>query len=257
MPSLRELQDAFAASLLGPADDSLLAHVVADRIPPDARLAVYRNNGRHNFREALRAVYPVVDRLVGERFFDHAADRYTAAHPSTSGDIHAFGADYADFLADFAPAAGLPYLPDTARLEWMMHEVFHAVAPPPFPLDRLAAVAEADHAALRFVPNPACRLLASPWPVHRLWALNQPDVPWDEGFDIHGGGVELLLRRCGFEVEIEPLAADEFAMLRRLADGQPLGDALDTVRKAAPEFDLAAFLRRHLSSATLCDFSLR
>ncbi len=257
MPSLRELQDAFAASLTGPAGADVVPFVVADCIAPDERLDVYRNNARHNFREALRAVYPVVDRLVGARFFDHAADRYATGHPSTSGDIHAFGARFAAFLAGFAPAAGLPYLPDTARLEWAIHEVFHAAAPAPFPVDRLAAVAESDHAALRFAFSPACRLLASPWPVDRLWALNQPDVAWDDGFDVHGGGVELLVRRCGFEVELEPLAGDDFAMLRRLADGQPLGDALDAVRETFPAFDLSAFVQRHLLSATLCDFSLR
>ena len=196
MPSLLELQQAFAASLAtadnAPVPPSLLPCLVADHVAADERLAVYRNNARHNAREALRAVYPVVEQLVGARFFDHAADRYAAAHPSTSGDIHAFGGQFAAFLAAFEPAAGLAYLPDVARLEWAMHEVFHAAAAPPFPLERLAGVAESGHAALRFVFNPACRLVASAWPVHRLWALHQPGAVWDEAFDIHAGGVDLL-----------------------------------------------------------------
>jgi hypothetical protein len=257
MPSLRELQVAFAAALAEPADDAVLPFVVADRIAPAERVAVYRNTMQHNFREALRAVHPVVDRLVGARFFDHAAERYLRAHPSTSGDIHAFGERFADFLAGFEPAAGLPYLPDVARLEWAMHEVFHAAAPPPFPLERLAALNESDHAALRFVLSPACRLVASPWPVARLWALNQPGVAWDEAFDLHAGGEDVLVRRSGFEVELEPLAGAEFALLESLADGQALGVALDALRRTAPAFDLAAFLQRHLLSTTLSDFSLR
>lgn len=255
MPSLPELQAAFAAALVEGSDAALLAHVVADRIAPAERLAVYRNNLRHNFREALRAVYPVVERLVGPAFFDHAADRYTGAHPSTSGDIHAFGARFADFLGAFAPAAGLPYLPDVARLEWAMHEVFHAVAPPPFPLERLAAVPPAAHGALRFTLSPTSRLLASPWPIHRVWALNQPEAVWDASFDLHAGGVALLVRRSGFALELEPLPAAEFAMLARLARGQPLGAALAAVHRSAPEFDLGVFLQRHLLTATLCDFS--
>lgn len=256
MPSLCELQQAFAASLAGAADADLAPFIVADRVGPDERLAVYRNNQRHNLREALRAVYPVVDRLVGAPFFDHTADRYATAHPSTSGDIHAFGGRFAEFLAAFVPAARLPYLPDVARLEWAIHEVFHAATPAPFPLERLAAVAETEHARLRFVPGPACRLLASAWPVQRLWALNQPDVEWDDGFDLHAGRVELLVRRCGLEIELVPLAPAEFAMLARLAAGEALGAALDAVRDAFPAFDLAAFLQHHLLSATLCDFSV-
>lgn len=253
MPSLRELQDVFAASVAGAAGD-VLPFIVADHVPPDERLAVYRNNGRHNFREALRAVYAVVERLVGKPFFDHMADRYAADHPSQSGDIHDFGKVFAPFLEGFPPVASLPYLPDVARLEWAMHEVFHAASAPPFPLERLARVAQAQYGALRFTLGPACRLLASPWPVHRLWALNQPGVAWDDGFDIAAGGVALLVRRRGVEVELEPLAPAEFALLRRLTDGQSLGDA---VRQTAPAVDLTAFLQRHLLSATLSDFSLR
>jgi hypothetical protein len=257
MPSLPELQAAFASALVDASDAALLPFVVADRIAPAERIAVYRGNLQHNFREALRAVHPVVDRLVGERFFDHAADRYMRAHPSASGDIHGFGAHFADFLATFEPAAGLAYLPDVARLEWAMHEVFHAAAPPPFPLERLAAVPPAGHAALRFVASPACRLLASPWPVHHLWAMYQPGAAWDESFDLHAGGVKLLVRRSGFEIELEALPAAEFAMLSRLAAGHALGAALEAVRAMASDFDLGAFLQRHLLTATLSGFSLR
>jgi hypothetical protein len=255
MPSLRELQAAFAAALADAPGDEVATFVVADRIGPDTRLAVYRNNVAHNAREALRAVYPVIERLVGEPFFDHAAARYGSAHPSTCGDIHAYGERFGDFLAAFEPAAGVPYLPDVARLEWAMHAVFHAADPAPFPLERLAAVPAPGHAALRFVLSPACRLLASPWPVARLWALNQPGAAWDEGFDVHAGGEAVLVRRSGFEVELDPLPLAEFDLLRRLAGGQRLGAALDAVRRTAPEFDLAAFLEHHLLSATLSDFS--
>jgi len=256
MPSLRELQEAFAAALLDPAGVDLAPFIVSDHIAPAARLDVYRNNARHNFGEALRAVYPVVERLVGAPFFDHVAACYGRSHPSTSGDIHAFGARLGDFLAAFEAAAGLPYLPDVARLEWAMHEVFHAADAAPFPLERLAEVPADAHATLRFTLSPACRLLASPWPVARLWALHQPGVAWDDAFDIAAGGESVLVRRSGFEVELEPLAAADFAMLRRLADGQTLGEALAAVRETAPGFDLAAFLHHHLPSNHLCDFSL-
>lgn len=256
MPSLRELQDAFAAAVLEASDEPLLSFVVADRIAPLERIAVYRNNARHNFREALRAVYPVVERLVGARFFDRMADLYGQRHPSTGGDIHRFGGQLATFLGGFAPAAGLPYLPDMARLEWAIHEIFHAARPPAFPLERLAAVAESRHGALRFVLSPACRLIASRWPIARLWALNQPGVPWDDGFDLDAGGDQLLVHRNGFEVELEALAPGEFELLERLAGGETLAAALDAVRAATPGFDLAAFLRCHLLATTLADFSL-
>ncbi len=254
MPSLRELQDAFAAALQEPSDERVLPWVVADRIAPAERLAVYRNNLRHNYREALRAVYPVVERLVGERFFDRMADLYARRHPSTSGDIHGFGGRLAAFIAGFEPAAGVPYLPDMARLEWAIHAVFHAAEPPALPVARLAALADTRPEALRFVPSPACRLIASRWPIARLWALNQPDAAWDDAFDIDAGGERLLVRRNGFEVELETLEPAEFDLLARLSGGEALAPALEAVRAVAPEFDLAAFLGRHLLATTLADF---
>lgn len=257
MLSLRELQELFAAALDAPQDAALLPLLVAGRIAPGERLAVYRSNARHNGREALRAVYPVLEQLVGAEFFAAAAERYRRAHPSTSGDIHDFGRHFADFLAGLAPAAGLPYLPDMARLEWAIHEVFHAAAPPPFPLERLAAVEAAAQARLRFRLGPACRLLASPWPLQRLWQLHQPGVAWDEEFDLASGGVELLVRRSGFEVLLDALEPGEYALLRRLANGQPLGAAFAALQHRVPAFDLAAFLQRHLLASTLADFSLR
>src|SRR5512134_2655165 len=135
---------------------------------PGARLAIYRNNVVHNYCEALRAVFPVVERLVGEEFFGHAARRYALACPSRSGDIQAFGESFPEFLAALPGAAGLPYLRDTARLEWLVHEAFHAAEHPGVDLELLAGVPAERYPELRFALHPSCRLLASPYPVHRI-----------------------------------------------------------------------------------------
>lgn len=247
MPSLRELQAAFADAV-AVGDEHLLAAIVPGGADARERIAVYQNNARHNFREALRAVYPVVEALVGTEFFDYAAGRYARAHPSASGDIHRYGARLGDFLAGFEPAAELAYLPDTARLEWAMHEVFHAAEAPPLALDRLLAPTDGELAALRFALNPASRLLRSPYPVDRLWALNQPGVPWDERFDIHGGAVALLVKRDGYEVGIERLAEADFVMLETLAAGNPLGVCCEAAGRVDPGFDLGGFLLNYLSA---------
>lgn len=254
MRSLPELQDAFAQAIFSGDGAAILPFVTADGVTPQERLAVYRNNVFHNFREALRAVYPVVDRLVGSDFFDYVADAYSRRHPSASGDIHGYGDAFADFLAGLEQATDLAYLPDTARLEWAIHRVFHAAAAPPIDPRRLAAVGEEHYASLRFVLNPACRLLASDYPVQRIWALNQPDVPWDEGFSLAEGGVHLLVRRDDFEVECVPLAEGEFQLLRTLAEGLPLGEAV--ARAQAADDTLTACLRDHLLSGTLSDFAV-
>lgn len=256
MPPLHELQHVFSDAVLTGQVEPLIPYVQSGGASVQQRLHVYFNNLHHNFREALRAVYPVVEKLVGEQFFNHAADLYTRAYPSTSGDLHQFGGHFHAFLADFSPAAGLAYLPDTARLEWAIHEVFHAANHAPMPLHRLAEVAEADHAKLGFILHPACRLLASRFPTHLIWHLNQPQAQWGDTLDIDSGGVLLLIRRRDFEVQLKPLTEGKFAMLQSLSARQTLDAAYESALRADPDFQLSDFLLEHVMDQTLVDFHI-
>lgn len=256
MNSLRELQLAFVGSLFDGADAALAPAVVAGSLRAEERLAVYRNNVFHNLREALRAVYPVVERLVGGAFFDRAADDYISAYPSCSGDLHRFGAQFGDFLAALPAAAGLAYLPDTARLEWLVHEVFHGAEHAPLAAQRLGQVAQERYPSLIFRLHPACRLLASAYPVHRIWEVNQYEWEGDQVVDLEAGGVGLLVRRSGgFGTDLQPLETGEFVLLQAMSRGLTVAQACDVAAIVEPSLDVAEVLRRHVGRATLVDFT--
>lgn len=257
MHSLRDLQLAFVGSVFGGSGEALAYDIVAGAVGAGERLEVYRNNAYHNLREALRAVYPVVERLVGTAFFDHAADNYVTAYSSRSGDLHRFGAEFADFLAALPAASGLPYLPDTARLEWLVHEVFHGAEQAPLEPQRLGQVPQEHCGSLIFHLHPACRLLASAYPVHRIWQVNQPE--WDAGqtVELDAGGVGLLVRRNGsFGTELQVLERGEFVLLDALARRLTLTQAFDLAAAADPAADVAGLVQRHVGCATLVDFDL-
>ncbi len=256
MLSLRDLQRTFVDNLL--ASTQCGAILATPGMEVGARLGIYRNNVFSNYREALRAVYPAIERLVGTEFFRHVADRFIATHESVSGDLHRFGEGFADFLQGFPGAEHLVYLSDTAHLEWLIHESFHAADHAPLPLQRLAAIGPEQYGALRFEMHPACRLFASPYPAHRIWQTNQPDDgsdPRDEDrIDLASGGVTLLVHRRDFAVALEPLAKNEFALLSLIAAGQCLELACDHVLQREPAFDVAASLQRRVLDGTLVDF---
>lgn len=254
MPSLREFQSAFRDGVFDAEDGRATAFIRANGRAPEDRLAIYRNNIFHNYREALRAVYPVVERLVGEEFFGHAAHAYIRRYRSVSNDVHRYGGQFAEFLADFPPARDLGYLADVARLEWLWHECFHGADSGPLAIEQLAAVAETDYEALQFDLHPACRLLASPFPVHRIWEVNQPEYQGEPTVDLNAGGVCLLLRRGVDGIVIEPLSAGHYAMLCALAEGHSLGEASARAAAADAGFDLGRFLRHHVSNSVLVDF---
>jgi len=249
---LRELQTEFAATLFD-EQPRMAAHVRAGRFPAARHLQVYRNNVVESLTGALRAVYPVVEKLVGDGFFRYAAYEYLRAHRPRSGNLHDFGDALAGFLAGFAPAASLPYLPDMARLEWAWHEAYHAADAADFDFARLGAVPAERHGSLRFVPHPSTRLLASDFPVVRIFEINQDGYGDDTGLDLAEGGVRVLVIRRGLTVCVEPLAAGEAELLTALAERQPLAVAVQAALSAQPDFDLAGTLAGHLRRGTLVD----
>jgi hypothetical protein len=254
MVRLHSLQHDFVQAIFAEPPAGLLEAIRPGKLNPERRLAIYRNNVLANLREALRAVYPVVERLVGGDFFTHAANEFIRRCPSVSGDIEDYGEGFAAFLARFPGAEALSYLPDTAQLEWACHLVFHAADHGPLPLEKLAVIPPERYGQLRFALHPASALLASDYPVHRIWETNQSDYRGDETVDLSLGGVKLLLLRRRFEVEMRPLGAGEFAMLAGLAAGRTVDKVFETALAAEPGFALDAFLARHAAGGTVVDF---
>jgi hypothetical protein len=254
MHALLDLQASFAAALFDSADSRVLHWIDEAGMSAGERLAVYRRNVFHNYHGALRDVYPVVERLVGEAFFEFAAGEYVRRHRSTQGNLHAYGERFAEFLGAFVPAASLSYLPDVARLEWAMHESFHAADRGPLDPLRLGGLTVEELPHVTFVLHPACRLLRSPYPVHAIWEANQAGR--DGRADLGTGGVHLLVRRSGHAVQLEPVGDAEYAMLEACAAGHPLAAALDAARRECVGFDLGAFLARRVSDATVSEFRL-
>jgi hypothetical protein len=244
-PSLLELQARFARELV--AEGAC-----------DERLAVYRRNLRANYRNALRATYPVVAALVGEVFFDAAVDAFVAADPPKAGDLNVYGGSFAGFLDAYAPAASLAYLPDVARLEWALDEAGRAVDLAPRPhalLQGLHALGAEAAARARFALHPACRLVRCAYPAFAIWRFHQ-----EPGRDLPDVArrPEALLVRCEPErLAVERLADGEAAWLRTLASGAALEEAAQAAIDCDAAFDLGAVLRARIADGTLAAIDRR
>ncbi len=255
MPSLRDLQSGFRTAVLFDDGAAIAAlSVVAGKLDPHARIEIYRNNILGNYRKVLAATYPVVRRLVGAPFFDAATDHFVRGHPSKHGDVNRYGGEYAVFLASYPPARDLAYLPDVARLEWAIDQANIATDAAPLDLSALAAVAPDVLGELRFQLHPSARLVASAFPILRIWQANQPDHVDVERVDLGEGGDTLLVTRADQGVAIERIGRGEHAFLAALAANTTLFVATDRAVDAAPDFELAAALRRHVANHALVAF---
>jgi hypothetical protein len=252
MPSLLELQREFSDGVLHSASPEFMRQVRPGRFAPERHFQVYRNNVFESLTNALKAVYPVTERLVGEGFFRYAAASYIPLHRPESGNLHDFGEHFAGFLSGFPPARELVYLPDVARLEWAMHESFHAGVGQPMTLECLTSLPSIQYGNLKFRLSPSARLLSSAFPIFRIWQVNQPDYAGDLSINLEEGGVKLLVIRHQ-EVEIMPLGEGEFSLLSVIAAGAPLAQAASAAMDAQADFDLTAALARHVQQATLVD----
>jgi hypothetical protein len=242
---LRNLQEDFYAAMYGggEAEAPLRARLIHPPEVAQRRLAAYRRSIFGNLNAALLATYPVLANIVGLAFFREAARLYLANHPSLSGDLNELGGDFGDFLAAYPPAAELPYLPDTARLEWLVQNVYYAADSDPADLSGLAHYSPDEWGELRFRVHPAHARLDSPWPLADIWRVNQPAYAGDMRVDFSCPCQTLIYRRDGL-VEVAGLAAGETALLDALAAGDTLESATIAALAAQADFDLGAGLQR-------------
>jgi hypothetical protein len=253
MSTLAGLQRAFAAALHDGAGGAIAERVRAAGAPVEARIAQYRRNMDATRHNALAAAYPVVRRLVGEAFFAAMARRYGAEHPSRSGDLHVFGDAFDRFIAAYAPARGLAYLADVARLEWACHECFHA-ADARFDASALARVPASRRHEVRLRLHPAVRLLESPHPIVAIWEANQPG---NDATPARAGGPDrALVRRDGVEVRVRCLERAEWTLLRSLGLGATLEEAVEAMGAAEAQRALSAALARFGTEGLIAGFEL-
>ena len=242
MPGLRELQRDFRAGLLAGGAAALAPLLLDDGISPESRLDVHRNNIRGSLSAALAESFPAVRRLVDERFFDYAAQTFIGARPPESPCLHEYGAAFPDFLAEFPPCRDLVYLPDVARLEWLLHSAAFAAEAPSLAAAALASVPADRTPALKLRLHPSLGLIDSQWPIERIWEANRPGSESEPAIDLSAGGVRLEIARRGGSVMLRSLEAPTFAFRRALLGGSTLETAATAALDLDPGFDLAAEL---------------
>lgn len=255
--TLNKLQTNFLAGIFAQRDNAVAIGIAENHFSAADRLAIYRNNSFTNLRGALQAVYPVILQLVGEAFFNHAANEHIRTAPSASGDLHDYGTDFGDFLAAYAPAKALVYLPDTARLEWACHRVFHGADHAGLDMAKLGAIAPEQYGELGFDLHPASALLASDYPTLTIWQVNQQAYTGDQSVNLEQGGNQLLVsREADFTLRVEALSAGDFAFLHALKQQQNLQAAAGAAVAVDDGFDLGASLQRFVAQKILVDCEL-
>ena len=248
--ALKRFQDDFARALVAP-DDTVSAQPFLAALMRQPGFSVYRNTVMKGCIDALQANYPAVARLVGEQWFRAAAAIHVRESLPRDPMLFDYGDTFVQFLAQFAPARGLPYLTDVARLDrfWTEAHTAHdeepvlANAVAQVPTERLARVALRPHASARWA-----------WfdtqPIVTLWRRNRTHDDGDcSGVAWRGEGV-LLVRPRDTVMNID-LDAAGCAFLDACAAGLPLADAAVASLSTDAGADLSCLMARLLEAGAL------
>ncbi|TAJ81241.1 MAG: DUF2063 domain-containing protein [Gallionellaceae bacterium] len=221
----------------------------------DIAIEVYRNNYRGNLHDALAGAYPVIKQLVGDDFFRFMARKFVEQHPSHSANLHHYGAELADFVAGFAPAQELVYLPDVAALEWACHVAYFAADAGKLSLERLAQVPPEQYPYLILRAHPSCGIVRSRYPVSAIWHAHQPGADSDFHIDLASGPAIALVSRIGDVVQVDDVSEAEADWIQRIQSGEMLGMATVATLGRHPDFDLQATLLKLATQNVLIAFT--
>lgn len=244
--ALRDLQAAFATHIVGADCPDLVAAVVGDTIPAGARLGVYRHHVFESLASALAATFPTVQALVGPDFFRSLARAFVRQALPAQPVLTEYGGGFPAFIAGYAPARDLPYLPDVARLDWLLNVAFHAPAGRGLDAGDLATIPAERLPSMSISLGAGAVLISSPYPLDRIWEASQPDAA-GETVDLNSGGANLLVLRRPEDAAFVSLSAGEAAFVAALVEGQSLERASDAALQVDAAFDLSTSFARLLA----------
>lgn len=246
-----EILDDFGKSLLDPSTPAPRNLQGPHNGPVGNRFNVYRNNVVLGLTNALAESFPVIRKLLGERSFRDVANIFVRAHPPNSPLMMFYGSDFPTFLTTFQPLAHLPYLADTARLEFARRECFHAADAKPIAPEKLGEIAEHALPLTRLHLHPSMRLITSPYPIFSIWRYNMSD----DQSPLPAHGEDVLIARPFAEVEMRVLPAGAIAFLTALGHGKNLEKSIESGTKTAPDFDPIAQLSGLLAANLIIEIT--
>jgi len=205
-----------------------------------SRLNIYRNNTYTSLTAALLTAFPITARLIDERFFRYAAYRFILDFPPDEPRLSQFGGAFPGYLRNFERLSAMPFVAETARLEWKIAIALDQANGPARPLSAVTELESPEFAILRLQPS-VC-LFVSRWPVFSIWAAHQEHEDPNLDFVARGEAERVIVWRVAGNIRLVTFRPAEFAFIRSIARGHTIENAALRALSHDPLFDLAAML---------------
>ncbi len=229
-PSLIEIQTSMRDQIVSPSSNSS-SRQVSEWLNPQGsaqgieRLSVYAAGYIARTHDGLLEAFQAVCNLVGADYFHDLVKDYVRQYPSKTYNLSLIGKNLPEFLETSPLKQTFPFLPDLARLEWLIVESFHAFDEKPVDQSEFSKVPVEEWEAAKFKFQPSVRLFESNWQIADIWKARRKL----EGtkLNIQKTIQRVLIFRRDFQVQIETLEALQFSLYERLMKGETLGEACE------------------------------
>ena len=229
-PTLREVQQGFAQAILDPAQSPEIDGFLVT--PPngsiDDRITAYSEGYPSRIEEALSSLFPATQHLAGNTSFCGLARGYASSVPQPSYSLSEVGDSFPNFLRQHPLMESLPFLGDLCELELRIARSFHARDRETLDPNSLQGWSEEQWETAVVGFQPSVFVLASDWPLIRLWEARNIDRE-EIDIDLAASQDHVLVRRAGLDVVCETIDADEYEALQALLRGAPLGAVMESL----------------------------
>lgn len=240
-PSLSETQRWFKSHLLDEPSSVDVALNSQGGVPGTERLGVYKEGYDVRIREALAEVYEAVRFVLGEPRFAVMAAEYAKRYHSRDYNLSRVGRHLPEFLKQSEYANGLPFIPDLARLEWLIADAFHSFHETPLVPADLAGISEERLLGARIIFQSGVAVCRSSWPVLDIW--NARKTSRDKvDVNLVDRPQSLLVCRTGLQVRCELLESWQFEFLSSLLQGDTMDAASEKITSPPDDFSQVAAL---------------
>ncbi|WP_440873689.1 HvfC/BufC family peptide modification chaperone [Thalassotalea sp. PLHSN55] len=227
------------------------------QLPINALLNIYQHSTLGNLTQVLALTFPVVEKLVGEAFFQAMAREYIKIYRPNTANIDNYGDNFSMFIADFSPAKALPYLADVAKLEWLYHQSSLCAAITPMKTSLLTEVSDKAALTMIFHLASSVQLLHSAYPLLSIWHANQASSNQGEIIEIDNDQQHYLaVFKRARAVEIVRLSGAEYKLLSGMHQKMPLEQLIDMMLGVDRDINLDALMNRFMGSGVISHFTV-
>jgi Putative DNA-binding domain len=258
--TLDELQKKFVMSLNEKSNAIFEWIDSSETLSAEEHFAIYKHSIAGALQIALKEIYTVCHKLVGNDFFIFMINHYILHNKSYSPTLAGYGGNFPLFIENFDAAKSLPYLADVARLEWAWHLIFSAA--PSKGIDFLKLSECYVHVGEQLIFNlpQASTLLSSRYPIHLIWEANQDDNDNNEGQiitlpdDTH---FYYLVWRKELAMRIDLITEVEWQILSWIQKGLTWGGIYKEVSLNLPIVNLEEMLPKWVKKGWITEFKIR